>query len=54
MMCSDGLSDFVTDEEIYSILSSDRTIKEQTFDLINKAKEKKSCDNITVLITRIE
>jgi protein phosphatase len=54
MMCSDGLSDFVTDEEIYSILSSDRSIKEQTFDLINKAKEKKSCDNITVLITRIE
>ena len=54
MMCSDGLSDYVTDEEISCILSSSLSLKEQTLNLINMAKAKGSCDNITVLITQIE
>lgn len=54
LMCSDGLSDYVTDEEISCILSSSVCLKQQTFNLINKAKAKGGCDNITVLMTKID
>lgn len=54
MMCSDGLSDYVTDEEISCILDPSLSLKEQTLQLINIAKAKGSCDNITVLMTQIE
>lgn len=54
MMCSDGLSDYVTDEEISCILNSFLSLKEQTMQLITRAKDKGSCDNITVLITQID
>ena len=54
LICSDGLSDFVTDEEISYILDSFQCLKEITYALINKAKSKGSCDNITVVLTQIE
>lgn len=54
LICSDGLSDYVTNQEISFILSANYSIKDQTHHLINKAKIKGGCDNITVLITKIE
>lgn len=54
LMCSDGLSDYVTDEEISCILDPAFHLEEMAFKLINLAKTKKSCDNITVLLTQVE
>lgn len=54
MMCSDGLSDYLPDQEITEILAQRLSIKELTLQLINKAKSKGGCDNITVLITQAE
>lgn len=54
LICSDGLSDFVTDQEICCILESQPCLKEITYTLIDKAKQKGSCDNITVVLTQIE
>jgi len=54
LICSDGLSDFVTDPEICCILDHQVSLKEITYSLIDKAKQKGSCDNITVVLTHIE
>ncbi|PCI92520.1 serine/threonine protein phosphatase [Candidatus Aerophobetes bacterium] len=54
LMCSDGLSDYVTDEEISCILDAETTLKEKGLELIARAKSKKSSDNITVLLTQVE
>lgn len=52
LMCSDGLTDFVTDEEISSILSTQKDLKLATKLLIDMAKQKKSNDNITAFLVR--
>jgi PPM family protein phosphatase len=54
MMCSDGLSDYVTDEEISCILNPSLSLQELTLKLIQTAKLKGSCDNITVLMTSVD
>jgi protein phosphatase len=54
MMCSDGLSDYLSNQEITEILTQQLPIKALTLQLINKAKNKGGCDNITVLITQTE
>lgn len=54
LICSDGLSDFVTDQEICCILDAQIGLQDITYSLINKAKQKGSCDNITVVLTQIE
>ena len=54
LMCSDGLSDYVTDEEISCIIKDSTTLKEMAHRLIFTAKSKKSSDNITVLLTQVE
>lgn len=54
LLCSDGLSDYVTDEEILGIIISSFSLKDLTFNLINKAKSKGGCDNITVLVAKLQ
>lgn len=54
LMCSDGLSDYVTDEEISCILDAELSLKDKVLELIKRAKIKKSSDNITVLLTEVE
>lgn len=49
LVCSDGLSDMVPDDEIESILASDGNI----VDLVRKACENGGCDNISVILARI-
>lgn len=49
-LCSDGLSDVLTDEEIEKILDRSETLSLAETRLIEKAKIKGSHDNITVLL----
>lgn len=50
LMCSDGLSNMVNDEEISKILKTTDTLEEQTENLINKANENGGKDNIAVIL----
>lgn len=49
MLCSDGLTDMLTDDEISAIISSGETPQDVTGKLIRKALEKGGKDNITVV-----
>ena len=50
VMCTDGLSNMVEDEEIFRIVKSSRDIVEVTEQLIEKAKENGGNDNIGVVV----
>jgi serine/threonine protein phosphatase PrpC len=52
-MCSDGLTDELSFEEMQSILAKSQTIKEASDNLINAAKSKGGNDNITVVMVKI-
>ncbi len=52
MMCSDGLSDMVDDNEIASILDSEQTMEQKADQLIAVANEHGGRDNISVLLTQ--
>ncbi len=53
LMCSDGLTDYVSDKEIYSVLSKTKDPRKVTKMLIETAKEKGSVDNITIVNVRV-
>ena len=50
LMCSDGLSNMVPDEEIHDILASGRDIEEGTRMLVDRANENGGKDNITAVV----
>lgn len=50
LMCTDGLSNMVEDEEIFRIVKSARDVVEATEQLIEKAKENGGNDNIGVIV----
>ena len=50
LLCSDGLTDLVTSEQIVSILEQDVSLEEKTKQLINAANEAGGKDNITVVL----
>ncbi len=50
LMCSDGLTNMLEDEEILQIMRTPGTIKEKGFRLINSANEHGGKDNIAVII----
>lgn len=54
LMCSDGLSNFVTDEEILSIVCSDetKTLGERGDELIKSANRAGGADNISVVLIK--
>lgn len=49
-MCSDGLSNMVTQDDIYKMASGN--IEQATVDLVDKANENGGYDNITVVIIK--
>lgn len=53
LLCSDGLTDMVTDEEIAEILKSGGP-EEQTNKLVDRALEQGGRDNITVIVCCVE
>ena len=54
LMCSDGLSSLLNDEEIISILKSNNDIKFMSYKLVNEALKKGGNDNISIIILKIE
>ncbi len=53
LMCSDGLTDELSDDEIQKILSQGSGLENLAARLVNEAKEKGGRDNITVILVRI-
>ncbi len=49
ILCSDGLSSMVTDEEIYNITKNNESLKQTVCNLVETAKERGGLDNITVI-----
>ncbi|MBS4207670.1 Stp1/IreP family PP2C-type Ser/Thr phosphatase [Bacillus sp. FJAT-50079] len=54
LLCSDGLSNKVTVEEMAQVLESDRSLDEKATTLINRANQKGGEDNITLAIIEYE
>lgn len=52
-LCSDGLTDYVTINEMHAILSHAKTIKEASETFVDAAKEKGGNDNITVVMIKV-
>jgi len=53
-MCTDGLTDFVSEQEMEEILKASLPLKKTVKTLIERAKEKGSHDNITILMIKIK
>ncbi len=53
LLCSDGLTNFVEEEEIHSIILADATLEEKCNCLINRANENGGGDNITTVIMNV-
>ncbi len=54
LMCSDGLSDLLTAQEIQAIIKAAATIQQAATQLVACANEKGGRDNITVVFTKVE
>ncbi|MBV7391763.1 ribosomal RNA small subunit methyltransferase B [Enterococcus sp. AZ103] len=54
LLCSDGLTNMVSEEDILVTITSDLTIEEKTKSLISAANEAGGSDNITVLLIHFE
>lgn len=52
LLCSDGLTDMLTDNEIQQIMNGERTAKKIGDKLINAALDKGGKDNVTIQIVR--
>lgn len=50
LLCSDGITDMLTDSEILSILDSEGTIAERAMKLVSKALQNGGIDNTTVIL----
>lgn len=50
LMCTDGLSNMVEDDEMFRVVKSARDVVEATTQLIEKAKENGGTDNIGVVV----
>jgi protein phosphatase len=50
LLCTDGLSNLINDNEIMELLLSSKDIEQACDNLINRAKENGGFDNITVVV----
>lgn len=48
LLCSDGLTDFVTDSEIKEVLEEEKNLEEKVEELVAVAMDNASTDNVTV------
>lgn len=53
LICSDGLTDMVSDQEILTIIQSKLKHEEKVKELVNQALEKGGRDNITVVLINV-
>lgn len=54
LMCSDGLSDMISFDEIQKVLNESPSIESATNQLIERAKKQGGFDNITVVTVKVE
>ncbi|MDP5033756.1 MAG: hypothetical protein NWP31_02325, partial [Solirubrobacteraceae bacterium] len=54
LLCSDGLSTMISDEQIANVLARDEPLKATTHALVAAANEAGGRDNITVVLMRLE
>ena len=54
LLCSDGLTDMVSDAEIEMILRKEKPIKEAAEELLNTALEHGGVDNVTVILVEVQ
>jgi PPM family protein phosphatase len=54
LMCSDGLSDLLSQIEIEAIMNEEKSLKDMAKRLVKCAKEKGGYDNITVVLTKVQ
>ena len=54
LLCSDGLTDMVSDAEIEVILRKEMPIKEAAEELLNTALEHGGVDNVTVILVEVQ
>ncbi|GLH65069.1 protein phosphatase 2C domain-containing protein [Parageobacillus sp. G301] len=52
LLCSDGLTEYVTDEEIEMCLSSNEPLEKQGKQLVELAKNRGGADNITIVLIK--
>ena len=50
MMCTDGLTDLIWDDEILRLITTRNTLKSAAEDLVGQANERGGYDNITVVL----
>ena len=53
-LCSDGLTDYVTDAEILSHLEDNKTLKEKSQALVSAANAKGGNDNTTIVLIHVD
>ena len=53
LLCSDGLTNALTDREISDIISGDGDFEEKLSHLIDAANEKNGDDNVTAVLIKI-
>ncbi len=54
ILCSDGLTNMIRDEEILSISSSDSSLEDKTNKLVDKALENGGLDNISLILIKYD
>lgn len=54
LLCSDGLTDLISDEEIKAIIQGEESLAEKGDLLIEKAKSRGGHDNITLVLVEVE
>ena len=54
LLCTDGLSNMVSNERIYEIVSSDKTIESKVDDLVEEANKNGGRDNIAIILIYID
>ena len=54
LLCSDGLTDMVSDAEIETILKKEKSVKETAEELLNTALEHGGVDNVTVILVEVQ
>jgi protein phosphatase len=53
LLCSDGLTDMISDDSIASILNKATTLPQKALQLINEAKNAGGLDNVTVVLVEV-
>ena len=54
LICSDGLSGMVAEDEMAAILTDSKSLKEAAYRLVDSANEAGGKDNITVIVARFD